>query len=364
MRIAIVNQHLEDATGGSELQCDLVARGLVGRGHDVVYLVVDVGASSSRDSIARTRSMPYRTRRVARTEEAITAACIAEDPHVVYWRFNRPMLSPVAAQLADSQIPLVFAVAHVDDVSRWPVRPWPSASLRPRAAELWTRLSERRTWGAFRSVAAVASQREDFVGLVPVEDQRVIRNLMSAEFARFDHPRPYVAWVGSLQGRKRPEVLPDIAAKIAPLGFDVLVAGQIREPRFASMFNDNIDNLHHVGLLPLATTVGMIAGARLLVITAEEEGFANVLIQAWWHGTPTVSLQHDPDRLIVTHDLGVSCAGDIDMMMRAIVELASEDSVALETRRRRIGLFAQDFFATDRTLDALESLLHDLVARK
>ncbi len=365
MRIAIVNQHPDDVTGGSELQCELVARGLSARAHDVLYLAVEVGALPARHVVAG--SAAYRTRRVARTPDAIVAACVAEDVDVVYWRFNRPLLRPVVTRLADRGIAVVLAVAHIDDVSRWPVRPWPRAPLqsiaRTLAAEARTRIGERSGWGALRHVAAVASQREDFLGRVPVDDQRVIRNLMSPELVPFHHPRPYVAWVGSLQRRKRPELLPHIAATVAPFGLDVLVAGQIREPRFSSMFGDDQVNLQHMGLLPVATTIGLIAGAQLLVVTAEEEGFANVLIQAWWYGTPTVSLSHDPDGLIAAHDLGASCSGDTAAFLRATVKILEEDGAAAAARRARIEVFAHDRFAEGATLDALEDLLRDVVAR-
>ena len=330
----------------------------------MVHLAVDIGDSTG-ERLAGDHCLgpaTYRIRRVARTAEAIAAACIEEDADVVYWRFNRPMLPPVAARLSVAGIPLVLAVAHIDDVSRWPVRPRPQGSLRTLAADLRDRIGERRSWTAFRHVAAVASQREDFVGRVPVEDQRVIRNLMTGDQAPFDHPRPYVAWVGSLQRRKRPELLPEVAAVVAPFGLDVLVAGQIREPRFSSMFSAQ-GNLHHLGLLPVATTVGLLGGARLLVVTADEEGFANVLIQAWWNGTPTVSLSHDPDGFIVAHDLGASCAGDTAAFLGAVMTLLREDGPAAAARRARIEAFARSRFSGHRTLDALEDLLSDVVAR-
>jgi len=144
---------------------------------------------------------------------------------------------------------------------------------------------------------------------------------------------------------------------------DVLVAGQIREPRFAAMFGGDDANLQHLGLLPIATTIGLIAGARLLVVTADEEGFANVLIQAWWYGIPTVSLSHDPDGFIAAHDLGASCSGDPVAFLRATRDLLEEDGPAVAARRARIEAFAQDRFAESATLDALEDLLRDVVAR-
>lgn len=362
MRIAIVNQHLSDAVGGSELQCDLVGRGLAARGHEVVYVAVDAagGASGSRD---RSDTGPgYRLLRVAPSPEAIVTACLAVQTDVVYWRLNRGRLRPVVERLRHHGVPLVFATAHVDDVVRWPARPWPRSSLRGQASELRARVEERAAWGSFRHVAGIASQREDFLGRVPVARQRLVRNLMSEAFEPFVHPRPYIAWVGSLQRRKRPENLPEVARQVLPLGVDVLVAGELRDPGFRGLFGPRSPNLHHLGVVPLGRTIGLLAGARMLLVTAHEEGFANVLIQAWWHGTPTVSLEHDPDGLIARHGLGDSCRGDPRRMLDSVVGLLGASGGDETARRERISLFARTEFATERNLNALESLLHESMA--
>jgi glycosyltransferase involved in cell wall biosynthesis len=357
MRIAVVNQHPRDVVGGSELQCDLVARGLAARGHEVQYLAVTGGpVTGDLDGL------PYGVRRVDPAADEIVSACVETGADVVYWRFNRALLRDTASGLADRRIPLVFAVAHADDVSRWPVRPWRSdGSLRDRASELRARIRERRTWGAFQQVAAVAAQRLDFLGRVPVEEQRLVRNLMSTDLTTFTWPRPYVAWVGSLQHRKHPELLPAISDVLAPLGVDLLVAGQLRDERYRSLVEPPTrrPNLHHLGVLPLGEIVGLLAGARLLAMTAHEEGFANVLIQAWWHGTSTVSLGYDPDGLIERHELGLACGWDVDRFLSAVAEAAVIPPEAGSAHRSRVAEFARTTFDNEATLDALESLLED-----
>ncbi len=361
MRIAIVNQHLMDAVGGSELQCDLVAKGLASRGHEVRYLVVDIDAApgppdGSRESETEGR---YPIRRVARRPDAIVAACIEAGADVVYWRFNRPMLTGVVRGLRAVGIPLVFAVAHIDDVRPWPVRPWPRAGLRDVLGEIRPRVQERSSWRAFASVAAIAAQRADFLGRVPVNEQQVVRNLVLEEIESFAWPRPYVAWVGSLQQRKRPDLLPGIADALRPSGVDVVVAGQIRDPRYAHLVDPASapSNLHHVGLVAPPLAMGLLAGARALIMTGHEEGFANVLIQAWWHGTPTVTLEHDPDGIIAGHGLGIVAGGDAARLHQGLLRLLDEPPAAARARREAVRAFARAEFDPVRTLGALEALL-------
>ena len=361
MRIAVVNQHLDASVGGSELQCHLVAEGLAARGHDVVYIEVATGLPAGAEGGSRSSGVrrTYRSRPVARDASSIVAACVEERVEVVYWRLNRALLKGVVDGLERSGIPLVFAVAHIDDVSRWPVRPWGSSGPRARLSELRSRVTERRSWGAFAAVRAVASQRVDFLGRAPVAEQVAIRNLVPTDLTPFVWPRPYVAWVGSLQARKRPELLPAIASALETAGVDLLVAGELREPRFAGMFGPDAatTNLQHLGVLPLAEAAGLIAGARTLVVTAHEEGFANVLIQAWWYGTPTVSLDHDPDGMMSVDDLGVACGGAPGRLLDAVRSFATESEPAASERRSRIRATARARFEPQRTIDALEALL-------
>lgn len=361
MRIAIVNQHPADVVGGSELQCDLVARGLAARGHTVDYVAVTTGSATVTPV-----GLPYGFSRVPPDPAAIVAACAASSADIVYWRMNRLGLDRVVEGLARSGIPLVLAVAHIDDVTPWPTRPWPTAgSLRDRAHDLRVRVRERSTWRAFDDVAAIVSQRADLLGRAPVRDQRVVRNLMAAEGYDFAWPRPYVAWIGSLQQRKRPELLPAIADAVAPAGADLLVAGEVREDRYRSLVESGLasPNLHHLGVVPQAEVIGLLAGARAVVVTAVEEGFANVLIQGWWHGTPAVTLSHDPDRLIAEHRLGAACDEDVPAFLAAVGAAAGE-RVDAAADRARIRTFARTEFDDGRALDALEATLVDVVARR
>jgi glycosyltransferase involved in cell wall biosynthesis len=367
VRVAVVNQHLRDVVGGSELQCDLVARGLRARGHDVHY-VAPVPAAAPHGSapvvMSADTDLPYALHRVTPAPEDIVAACTASRPDVVYWRFNRRGLTAVTRGLRAHGVPLVFATAHIDDVSRWPRRDWPSAStLRAFVAEARDRGLERYEWRAFRDVAAVALQREDFAGRVPVRDQRLVRNAFDAsahrEVVEFSWPRPYVLWVGRVQARKRPEELRPLAVALAGVGADLLVAGATSEAALRRADLAEVpSNLHVLGLRPATEVVAMLRGAQSLAVTAREEGFSNALVQAWSVGTRTVSLSYDPDGLIRAHHLGAVCGGSREDFHAAVVGTIT--SPPSEDERRRIAAFAASTFDADRNLDILERLLLDV----
>ena len=362
LRIAVVNQHPEDVIGGSELQAHLFASGLAQRGHDVTYL-----AMRSRMTTVPTG---YRYRVVpldiAASADARRVAEAVRDAgaDVVYWRMNRVGLDQVVRRLARApRVPVVLAVAHVNDVSLWINAPRAQGGLRDRQAELRHRLAHRRSWRAFADVAAVASQREDFLGRAPVALQRHVPNVVDPTTEPFDWPRPYVAWVANLKARKRPELLVPLAAALAPNGLDLLVVGGLQDPRYDHLSRPvpETPNLHPLGLLAPERAAGVIAGARAVAVTAREEGLSNVLLQAWWHGVPTVSLDYDPARLIDTTGAGTVCGGDVERLHTEVVRHAT-DAAVRDTAGRSGAEMARSRFSVATNVAALEALLLDVVA--
>lgn len=365
LRVTFVNRHPSDVIGGSELQCDLFARGLAARGHAVSYVALRSSARPSEGTL----SLPYGLVRLAPDEsqdpDSIARAIRGTAPDVVYWRHGRQSLDAVVALLdgPPRRIPVVLAVAHVDDVSRWPTGPVHRASPRTLAGDLRHRLEHRRTWRAFAEVAAIAAQREDFLGRTPVALQRHVPNVVDPSTVPFVWPRPYVAWVANLKSRKRPEQLVPLARALAPHHVDLVVAGALQDERYRGLTvsNSSIPNLHSVGALPPGEAAGLIAGARCLAVTARPEGLSNAMIQAWWHGVPTVSLDYDPDRAIASRGLGQVCGGDATEFRRATVELATSTPLRDAAGGRARDHARQRFdFATNVLL--LEGLLGDTVS--
>lgn len=385
LRVAVVNQHPDDVIGGSELQCDLFARGLVGLGHHVTYLAIDPGTPALAWTVEGTNLdggvRPYALVRLSgtasRDPSAVAAAVRAAQADVVYWRMNRPGLAEVSELLAAGSrpVPVVLAVAHIDDVSHWPLGPIGGRSLRDVAAELRRRVAHRRSWRAFRTVAGIAAQREDFVGRVPVLLQRHIANVVDPTWEPFDWSRPYVAWVANLKARKRPELLVPLADVLARGGVDLLVVGGVQDDRYAAFAPaardarnasagraDLPSNLYPLGLLPPAQAAGVIAGARCLAVTARPEGLSNAMLQAWWHAVPTVSLDYDPDDLVVREQVGAVCGGDVQRFQREVVRHATDDAVRLASGARAAAM-AHERFALERNVALLDDLLREIVGR-
>ncbi len=354
MRISIVNRHVRDGAGGSELQCDLIARGLLERGHDVTYVVSSPGSADLSD-------LPYAWSRAGSDPEVLLEATLAWHPDVVYWRLNRLGLAPFLRGCRRTGVPVVLAASSNDDVVPWPEERWPdlrSVGIRGFLSEARSRTAHRAGFGSLGDVAVLTVQRADFLGRAPVARQRVVRNLVSPERASFSWPRPYVAWVANLKRRKRPELLPVIADRLASHGVDLLVAGAVQDERYRGLLaRERVPpNLHDLGVLDQEQVNGLLAGARLVAMTSEEEGFSNVLIHAWWSGVPTVSLEHDPDALIASEGLGHAADGDLGAFLAAVERFATDPEGARAAGSRAAAL-ARRTFDRGTNLDALEDAL-------
>ena len=362
MRVTVVNHHPRDVIGGSELQCHLVAKGLAARGHDVTYVAIAPATGVVSAAVAGEHG--YDVRSSAAGSAAVTHAVLATRPDVVYWRFNRRGLREVARALGEAGIPLVVALAHVDDVTPWPSWRWPGSgsTVRDRASDVRSRARWRRQFAAYRDVTAIASQREDLIGRVShawVPLQRHVPNMMDATLADgapFAHPRPFVAWVGNLKPRKRPELIPTLADALAPHGVDLIVVGPAQDARYAWLTGplEQHPNLHALGALPTHEVVSLLAAARCLAVTAMPEGFSNVMIQAWWGATPTVTLDYDPDGLVRSEGLGAVADGDVARFLDEVIRFSNGDG---HPAGRRAAAFARERFAQGRVLDELEVLL-------
>ena len=364
LHIAVVNRHPDDTIGGSELQCDLFARGLIERGHRVTYVALHADTSAA-DPVEEPYAWVRLDPDASRDASTIADAVVASGADVVYWRYGRQQLDGVAARLARAtrRVPLVLAVAHVDDVSRWPSSPPVRGGLRDVAADLRHRLAHRRSWRAFRDVAAIAAQRQDFLGRVPVGLQRHVPNVVDPTTVPFAWPRPYVAWVANLKPRKRPEQLVPLARALATHDVDLLVAGRVSDPRYRALavHDPAVPNLHPLGLLPPAEAAGLIAGARCLAVTFRPEGLSNAVVQAWWHGVPTVSLDYDPDGAIEDDGLGEVTGGDEQRFRAAVLRHATDPTVR-EAAGASARAYAEERFDRARNVATLEGLLLDVTA--
>ena len=237
MRIVIINQHPSDTIGGSEIQCDIIAKKLTGFGHAVIYLAIK-GKGGYKTS--------YTTIPVEYNGKKIADAVIKIKPDIVYWRYNTNVFFSSAKRIKSNGIPIVFAVSHARDTVKWKKPSWKllkKLAIKSFAYNLKMVLDQRWNYQGYKYVDGVTVNNTDLINKIAVKKQAYIPNSNIKEAAAFSWKKPYVCWVANIKKRKQPEIVIDLAKELAQLGVDVLMAGKIQDQTYSYFKSSGTGNV-------------------------------------------------------------------------------------------------------------------------
>lgn len=364
MKILIINTHPSDALGGSEMQCDLIARGLTERRHEVIY-----GAVGRKRKESYT-GLPYRVVSLAiERRGALTKVLQEENPDVIYWRNAKPHFLRAVKESRQNSVPFVFAVSQLNDVLRFAYNsPMERLGLFNKikyyASIFHQKVHSAYNYTGFRYIDGIIYQlNNQNLGNIPVKKQQVIWNSVSDTKELFNWKKPYCLWVGNIKSRKQPEAYIKLVSTMAQRypEIDFLMIGEMQDESYKPMIQKakEIGNFHYLGFQPLGVVNGAMASAECLVQTFKTEGFPNVMIQAWMQGCPTVALEYDPDNISQSNQIGF-LSGNFEQMVND-VELLLKDKQLRDEKGNRAKIFAKENFTPDKSIDKIESFLIELV---
>jgi glycosyltransferase involved in cell wall biosynthesis len=170
-----------------------------------------------------------------------------------------------------------------------------------------------------------------------------------------------VLWLASLSHAKQPGLFLDLAGHCRDLpGWTFLLGGGTRVDAYRSELASRAASLPHVrmpGPVPFADSHALYARASLFVNTsrADGDGLPNSFIQAWLHGTPVLSLHHDPNGWINGEGLGLCANGDKERFLAGGRALLGDDELRA-AMGKRCARFARETFAAEETIDAYLAL--------
>ena len=165
-----------------------------------------------------------------------------------------------------------------------------------------------------------------------------------------------VVWLANLSKGKQPEKFIELAEACQDQrGWLFLLGGGTTDIEYENSLKKRTDkllNLEMIGAVPFKETDEIYNKASLFVNTSEAfaDGIPNAFIQAMLHGTPILSLNHDPNGWIEQYDLGYCAHGDIqDFFRQGKALLDNEDR--LSRLGERCALFAKSTFSSEATID-------------
>ncbi len=140
------------------------------------------------------------------------------------------------------------------------------------------------------------------------KDSNLIRMSFPIEKYSFDKTNDIVVlWVGSITEVKQPMLFLEIAEKFPKIKFIMIGGAMNHETGFFLKFIkkiENIQNLEYLGPVNFDKINYFFKKSSILVNTSIYEGFPNAFIQAWMYYNPVISLNVNPDNIIIENKLG------------------------------------------------------------
>ena len=304
MKVLIINQHFEDVIGGSELQCDIIAKNLKKMGDEIIY------------GIVRPRKQKYNSEykwiKINKPFALSFSRILKEyQPDVVYWRYNKKFLFIATIISKYYKVKFVFATSSIND-TRWFI--WNKFNnydsffkkIKIIVYNLYSNIKSLWNHIGFYFIDGVVNLNSSLCNKLPAKKEIVIHNSMIDTIKPFKWENPYIVWVANIKRIKNPELFIELAKHFEDRNIDFLMIGKIQDSSYNFLYKKEKlpTNFFYLGPKTLTEVNGIVKDSLFLVHTCEPEGFGNIFIQAWLHGKPTVSLYFDPENLITTHNIG------------------------------------------------------------
>jgi len=206
------------------------------------------------------------------------------------------------------------------------------------------------------AVAQTDIQQKGFIALGV--NSQIIRNLITLPESNLSKDK-YVLWVGNATENKQPEMYIRLAKMLPYINFKMIMSGNQDDMKFRDIQKhaETISNLDFIGFVPFSKISVFFSQAALLVSTSLREGFPNVFLQTWQYGTPVISLQVDPDNIIVNQRLGLVSKTEEQLLLD--VETLMKDSKLYE----EMGANSYQFVLENHSVSKVAELYEDLFSK-
>ncbi len=159
---------------------------------------------------------------------------------------------------------------------------------------------------------------------------------------------PIVIWVGSLAPVKQPLLFIQLAQHFPDAQF-LMIGGDSTDITLNESVKQHakgVANLRLLGVVPFNDIDFHYKSASLLVNTSIYEGFPNSFVQAWMHYVPVLSLNANPDNILIKYNMGI-VSGNHSRMISDLGRLL-EDSYL----REKMGQNARNYAESEHDIRA------------
>lgn len=168
-----------------------------------------------------------------------------------------------------------------------------------------------------------------------------------------------VLWVAGVKPLKQPEIFVKLAKEIGKaVDVHFVMMGHPSSGEWFSQLLGEINTLHnltYVGGVSQDEVNRRFGHGHILVNTSRYEGFSNTFIQAWMRKVPVVSLNVDPDNILVRERIGFH-SQTLENLYRD-VNLLAENKVLRDEMGERARNYAFENHTVEKMVNCFTSLI-------
>lgn len=308
----VLPNYYEQCKGGAEYRAYLLARYLMSKGYAIYYVYIDSGhpfqctSGCSMHPIRKKWWPPRCGQNTVIYRRTMHDVFEQIHPDIVYQTHGCGLTGIAAEYCLKHGCKMVWHIASRRDVEKGGCRQWclsPFNWVEKKALE----------YGIHRATAIIGQTHYQSTLLWKNYGRTcdiIVPNYQPMPIdvmAKPSYPLN-VVWVGNIKTIKQPEVFIRLAQKFSGHSdARFIMVGRPSGGRYQQRLEGmlaRLQNMEYRRELSMAEVNALLARSHILVNTSRYEGFPNTFIQAWMHGVPVISLNEDPDGMIVEHGLG------------------------------------------------------------
>ena len=334
------NHYFKNNQGGAELQMIYLAEGLAKNGYEVDFLFLDKNKETRSDDVFTLHSI----KRFKYIERVFGDYCYYHQalnkikeikPDIIYHRNLGALALPIFHYSKRHNCKTILHIAHQMDVS---INIDLSRKVLSDVMNLYLRKYLIKRFG--KIVAQAKYQAKLLKKNFNRETDLIMPNIHPiAQNKIIKQDKLVVLWIANLKPWKQPQVFIDLAKECQDLDVEFVMIGRDnlgRESKFIMEKINRSENLSYLGELPLPEVNKFFRKSHIFVNTSLQEGFPNTFIQAWLREVPVVSLNVDPDNVLVENEIGFhsktfqQLVEDIDLLVK---DGALRESIARRAKK-------------------------------
>ena len=168
-----------------------------------------------------------------------------------------------------------------------------------------------------------------------------------------------ILWLANLSKVKQPELFVEIIKKIKVSDWSAVLAGGTN----VASYQTHIDELSAGTIIKTLGRVDFKASfqyynrAKIYINTSQPDadGLPNAYIQSWLSGAIVLSLHHDPNQWMKTHNIGYCSNGDVNKLALKLQELIESPDM-LSQMSANAKTFAKQQFSNDSIIESYVKL--------